>query len=358
MRFSSNFLAQAASALLLSSGCQAASVQRRADTCNGYSELCDRSYGNVSFVGAHNSYAVDVNNLFANQDYDVTQQLKDGIRLLQLQVHNNNNVLQLCHSECSFYNGGTLEDYLKKVKTWMDANTNDVVTIVIVNSDGFAASDFASVYESAGVSDLSYAPDQSTVTYESWPTLGMLVDNGKRLVSFLASGADFSSVPYLIDEFTNVWETAYDVTDTTFDCEVNRTKGDSGTQLYMINHFLDKLVLGTPAPDISKANLTNSVSETGGLGIQSDTCTAQYGRPPNFMLVDFYEYGGGSIFEVAATNNKVEYTASSIATPKPTSSSSSSSGSGDGALALGVPGLWVSLLCTIFGVGAGMILVV
>ena len=39
-------------------------------------------------------------------------------------------------------------------------------------------------------------------------------------------------------EFTNIWETAYDVTDTTFDCEVNRTKGDTSTQMYLINHFL------------------------------------------------------------------------------------------------------------------------
>ena len=42
----------------------------------------------------------------------------------------------------------------------------------------------------------------------------------------------------ILAEFTNIWETAYDVTDTTFDCEVNRTKGDTSTQMYLINHFL------------------------------------------------------------------------------------------------------------------------
>ena len=32
----------------------------RATICNGYAELCSRSYGNVSFVGAHDSYAFKV----------------------------------------------------------------------------------------------------------------------------------------------------------------------------------------------------------------------------------------------------------------------------------------------------------
>ena len=30
----------------------------------------------------------------------VTQQLNDGIRMLQMQVHNNNGVIQLCHTSC------------------------------------------------------------------------------------------------------------------------------------------------------------------------------------------------------------------------------------------------------------------
>ena len=32
----------------------------RATVCNGHAELCSRSYGNVSYVGAHDSYAFKV----------------------------------------------------------------------------------------------------------------------------------------------------------------------------------------------------------------------------------------------------------------------------------------------------------
>jgi hypothetical protein len=87
-------------------------------------------------------------------------------------------------------------------------------------------------------------------------------------------------------EFTNVWETAYDVTDTTFNCVVDRTKGDTSTQLYLINHFLDINIGGVLVPDKGKASSTNGVSGGGSLGLQVETCAAVYGRNPNFMLVD------------------------------------------------------------------------
>jgi hypothetical protein len=73
---------------------------------------------------------------------------------------------------------------------------------------------------------------------------------------------------------------------TLFDCSVNRTKGDTTTQMSLINHFLDKLVLGQPAPDVDKANVTNAATGPGSLGAQVNACIALNTRPPNFMLVD------------------------------------------------------------------------
>ncbi|KZT30873.1 PLC-like phosphodiesterase [Neolentinus lepideus HHB14362 ss-1] len=330
-----NRLAQVSLSLFSAlSAAQAVSVTRRATTCNGHAELCDRSYGNVTFVGAHDSYAVGTNNLAANQDYNITQQLNDGIRMLQMQAHNNGGVIQLCHTSCSLYNGGTLQDYLTTVKAWMDSNPNDIVSLLIVNSDDLSPSQYDAVFKAVGLDNMSYTPESSAVTQSSWPTLGSMIDSGKRLVTFMDASADFSSVPYIIDEFTNIWETAYDVTDTTFDCNVNRSKGDTSTEMYLINHFLDEVILGNPVPDVSDAGTTNAVSGTGSLGVQAATCAAMYGRNPNFMLVDFYEYGGGSVFQVAAAANGVDYSPSTpIATPKSqTSSSSSASGTSSSAI--------------------------
>lgn len=49
--------------------------------CNGYTEFCDRKYGNITFVAAHNSPFVQPGSVAANQDLDVTIQLNDGIRM-------------------------------------------------------------------------------------------------------------------------------------------------------------------------------------------------------------------------------------------------------------------------------------
>lgn len=48
--------------------------------CNGYEELCNRKYSNVTYVVAHNSPFHVANNAASNQDFDVTTQLDNGVR--------------------------------------------------------------------------------------------------------------------------------------------------------------------------------------------------------------------------------------------------------------------------------------
>ncbi|KAF8203003.1 PLC-like phosphodiesterase [Pholiota molesta] len=218
---------------------------RRATVCNGHAELCDRTYGNVTFVGAHDSYAIGVNNIATNQDQTITQQLNDGIRMLQMQAHNQSGVIELCHTSCSLFDGGSLQDYLTTVKQWLDANPNEVLTLLIVNIDNLSPSNYDTVFKAVGLDTVSYAPPNSPVPHTGWPTLGSLIDSGKRLLTFLDNGADFTAVPYLLDEFTNIWESEFDVVDPSFNCAVNRTHAtDPTTQMYLINHFLDTIVWG------------------------------------------------------------------------------------------------------------------
>ncbi|KAF8632996.1 hypothetical protein AX15_001593 [Amanita polypyramis BW_CC] len=312
--------------------CYSHTVSRRATVCNGHAELCNRGYGNVSFVGAHDSYAIGpTTTLGANQDQNITRQLDDGIRMLQMQAHLQNNQIYLCHTSCAIQNGGSLHDYLTTVKAWLDNNPNEVLTLLIVNVENLQASQYDSVFKTAGLDTISFVPQSTPLQASQWPTLGSMIDSGKRLVTFLDNGAD-TSYPYLLDEFTQIWETAYDVTNLPFDCSVNRTKGDSSTQMYLINHFLDTLLLNQDVPDVSRLNVTNSASGTGSLEEQASTCTTQLGRAPNFMLVDFYEFGNGSVFQVAANLNGVGYSPTTpIATPSPTSTAGAQSSSGNGA---------------------------
>lgn len=291
-----------------------------ATVCNGYAELCNRTFGNVTYIGAHDSYAVGSNNLAANQDYNVTQQLTDGIRMLQVQAHLQNGAIRLCHTSCLLLDGGLFTDYLKKVKTWLDSNPNEVISILIVNIDNQPASSYAAIYEAASMVDISYAPSTTSVKADEWPTLGTLIDSGKRVLTFMDNSADATAAPYIIDEFTNIWETAYNVVDNAFPCTLNRTDGTAEGKMGLSNHFLDKYesVLGvqTLVPDKASLNQTNGVSGVGSLGQEAQTCVALNGKHQTFFLVDYYNYGEGSVFQVAATANGVTYdTTKTIAPP-------------------------------------------
>ncbi|GAA5970538.1 hypothetical protein JCM11641_007345 [Rhodosporidiobolus odoratus] len=300
--------------------------------CNGYAELCDRKYSEVSIIGAHNSYGVSAGSIAANQNYTVETQLNNGIRMLQVQGHMNGDALHLCHTSCFLLDAGTFTSYLSTVKTWLDANPNEVITILAVNTDGVAPSVWAQSYTDAGLSNYVYTPSSVPIAYDAWPTLSELISAGTRVVSFLAQNADVSSVPYLLDEFTHVWETPYDETNDAFPCTVDRVTGSAENKMYLMNHYLDHntTLFGqtVPVPATDELEQTNAATGTTSLGTQAATCLAQVGYYPTFTLVDFYDVGNGSVFEYAAALNKVTYNAVEIGNG--TSSSSSSSGSSNG----------------------------
>ena len=86
------------------------------------------------------------------------------------------------------------------------------MSILLVNINGASAEQFGEVYENAGVVDYVFTPDTAALTTGQWPTLGSMIAENQRLVTFMDNGANFSQVPYIMDEFTNVWEDAFDVT--------------------------------------------------------------------------------------------------------------------------------------------------
>lgn len=110
----------------------------------------------------------------------------------------------------------------------MDDNPNEVITILMVNSDGIDPTVWAAAYAASGMSDYAYQPPSVPVSYDGWPTLQELISSGKRAVNFLAQNADMSTAPYLLDEFSMVWETPYGQTDASFPCTVDRGSPASG----------------------------------------------------------------------------------------------------------------------------------
>lgn len=160
-----------------------------ADGCNGNTALCSRSYSNVTQVGAHDSAFVGILPT-ENQLLSVTDQLNAGIRLLEVQTHQLDGDLYLCHTSCLELNAGLLTDYLATVKTWMDANQNEVLTLILANGDFVDPSLFGTAMSSVGLDKYAYTlPSQ--LTMDEWPTLQELIDQGSRLVAFLGSSPIF-----------------------------------------------------------------------------------------------------------------------------------------------------------------------
>lgn len=278
-----------------------ATRQTNATVCNGHAELCDRPYGNVTFFGSHDSFAFssDPLALAADQRVDVPTQLSLGVRFLQAQSHIDGGTLKFCHTSCDLFDGGSVQDYLTNVKTFLDNNPNEVLTLLFTNPDGASLTDlWQPAFDGAGVTPFVYTPDPASLPLKrsDWPTLGDMISSGKRVVAFLDSGANVTQVPFLLPEFDMLWEPPFSVTDPTFPCSVNRISGPLSPQdhLNMLNHNLNIAVFGDQSilvSDPGDANTTNGVDS---IMANANGCAPLAGNVfPNFVMLDFVNIGQG-----------------------------------------------------------------
>ncbi|KAI6092202.1 PLC-like phosphodiesterase [Hypoxylon rubiginosum] len=270
------------SALALAAGSLAAD-------CNGHAELCDRIYSDVTFVGAHNSPFVGIGPS-DNQFTSPTDQLNEGVRFLQAQTQDKDGAVEMCHTSCILEDAGTLESYLGEIKTWVDGNPNEVITLLITNPDAIDITKFGNAFTSTGLADYVFTPD-TQLTLSEWPTLGDMISSGNRVVVFMDYNMDISKVPYILDEFIYYFETPFSPTEDNFvQCNIDRPAGASADgRMFLANHNLNIEVLPDvliPAP--LQASDTNSVAS---ITQQTDICKQNYGRYPNVVLLDFVSQG-------------------------------------------------------------------
>lgn len=104
-------------------------LTKRTTACNNSPDLCSKSYGEITHLGAHDSPflrdATTSNSLFGNQYFDTETQLSAGVRLVSAQVHKSNSEWRLCHSDCKYLDAGQLSTWLKKIKSWLDDNPHE-----------------------------------------------------------------------------------------------------------------------------------------------------------------------------------------------------------------------------------------
>ena len=273
--------------------------------CNNSPALCSQAYNNITHMGAHNSAFVragdNTNNAGSNQYYDAVAALNYGLRLLQVQVHSETTGLHMCHSSCSLFDAGLLSDWLADIAGWIDDNANDVVTILLVNSDEADISEFASAFETAGLAKYGYVPESTNATSE-WPTLESMISAGSRMVSFITNISANSSYTYLLPEFDYMFETAYEITSLSgFNSSLDRpgrlgtaTEAVSSSYMGLVNHMLGSTITASIyVPDLDAIDMTNSVGTTEGsaLGTHVNACISDWAVKPNFVLVDYWNKG-------------------------------------------------------------------
>ena len=191
-----------------------------------------------------------------------------------------NDTLYYCHTSCDLFNAGTVESYLRTVTSWIRAHPYDVVTILIGNGDFVEVGNYTAPIENSGLSKYAYIPLQIPLSVNDWPTLSELILTGKRAVIFMDYKANQTAVPYILDEFSQMWETPFSPTDRNFPCTVDRPPGLNSTQagerLYMANHNLNveiKLAGNSLlVPNTVLLNETNNVTGFGSLGLMANNC--------------------------------------------------------------------------------------
>ena len=286
-------------------------LPRQDRQCNLNAAVCDRKYSNVSYIGTHNSaFHGELDDPRVNQAMSVTAQLDSGIRFLQAQVHEVLGMLRMCHTSCALLDAGSLEDYLGEVKGWMDGHPDEVVTLLLVNGDNVDARAFDERFAETGLKDLAFIPSTSPdpLALDDWPTLAELIDARTPLVTFLSSAADESAHPYLLSEFdAYFFETPFETTDPTFpSCALHRPANTGATppedRMFIMNHFLqDEILPDVFIPAADDTHETNAATGEGSIGAQVEVCVREWGRKPNFVLVD--QFQRGAVFEAQAAMN-------------------------------------------------------
>lgn len=177
-----------------------------------------------------------------------------------------------------------------------------MVTVLLVNSDSASASELDAEFQVASIVDYAYQPTSQSAP-SSWPTLQELIDQNKRLMTFVASVDSSAQAPYLMDEWDYIWETPYDVTSpTNFSCMPDRPSSVDGqlsaalssNSLPLMNHFLysKSSILDIEYPNASYVSTTNAPSGgVGNLGDAAKECKTKWNRQPAFILVDFASKG-------------------------------------------------------------------
>ena len=295
-------------------------------TCNGAQALCDLSLDEVALATTHNSMNdTEDGFLYPSQERGIEAQLQAGVRgflvdaflgsirtardeqivyteltdrklprlvkavgdepaqhALRLRAQagppaaDSPRDVYLCHAFCEL--GAVLfSDVVDVWHRFLDEHPGEVLVVVI--QDELAAEELVPVIEDGGLEPYLATVDPSLPL----PTLGSMVESGRRLVIGLENGDLGPAIPNVYDGGL-VQEVPYKYSSVAklegeASCRPNR--GGDGAPLFLLNHFVSP-----PSAELAAEANTEDV-----LLARAQRCSEERGQPVNLVAVDFYESG-------------------------------------------------------------------
>jgi hypothetical protein len=306
-------------AVCASAGCGSGNATTE---CNESAALCERPLGDVVFPGTHNSFAASNQPgwHFANQDYGIQRQLKDGIRALLLDVHygvpggpggrvltdfaaegsDRNKVAQqvpplalrlasrlagpsglgspkgspalyLCHTLCEL-GAEPLNRELEGVRRFLAHRRRQVLILIV--EDYVPPAAIESAFREAGLE--RYLATLNV--HRPLPTLGQLIANGHRLLVFAEE--EGGSPAWYMPAFDFIEDTPLGAQHPG-QLSCSRYRGTDSSPLLLINHWVPPF---PPSP-----RLNAEIGRAPFLTARVRRCLKERGRHGAIVAVDFYD---------------------------------------------------------------------
>ncbi|MBC7660554.1 MAG: hypothetical protein H7249_12720 [Chitinophagaceae bacterium] len=273
------------------------SVNANSSVKDYYSNSTQVPYGNyrfdeVTWLTTHNSFNnnKDINWSAPNQGQSIETQLKEGVRAFMVDLHPtmDKKDAMLCHILCDKnlpFLKQNLPRFFNTVVKFLNDNPKAIVTIFF---EDYATPDqLKRALDSIdGIHDLMFNPYAENVQTKGWPTLQDMVDRNKRLL-MLSDHSDKTELGVAFNrDFTaeNYWSLGnlgrdYSCKSRWGNVAINQ-KDEGFERLFVMNHYRN--IGNRLLADYDNHHLRSRVE---------DYCLKASERKPNFVAVDFYDWG-------------------------------------------------------------------
>ena len=267
-----------------------------------FSDGSPRRLNEVAYLTAHNAFAnSDDTWIHTQQTFRIKTQLAGGVRALMLDIHYYDvgggvKLIKLCHESCTGAAGSNYVEPrmgfaagLQPVKEFLDANPNEIITIILESSIDNAAL-VRDEFVKAGLEKYLYDPeddaDWNVGSKKQWPTVDWMIAKGKRLVVTSGKAGDSATgVVGVARHYSVAVENSYDLGATGKDnaCTKRAESVDLSdrTKLFVMNNFRS-------LPNLIAASEDNRHERI--MARVKDLCMPAAKRPPNYLAVDFYQH--------------------------------------------------------------------